>query len=181
MKFVEPTQKESSYDDPASAEGDLLGSVLAGAVRHGGNTEPFAGVVVGELIGLADDGHTPLVVFPGQSGSAAVAARTVVDLHGAHVGRQVVLMFDGANREKPIVMGTLCKAEGWPLQSVGDDVEVESDGQRVIVTAKERLVLRCGKASVTLTKEGKVLIQGTYLSQSSSGVNRIRGGSVQIN
>ena len=29
--------------------------------------------------------------------------------------------------------------------------------------------------------EGKVLIRGTYLLSRSSGVNRIKGGSVQIN
>ena len=42
-------------------------------------------------------------------------------------------------------------------------------------------MLRCGKASITLTREGKVLIKGAYLSSRSSGVNRIKGGSVQIN
>jgi hypothetical protein len=50
-----------------------------------------------------------------------------------------------------------------------------------MVSAKEQLVLRCGKASITLTKEGKVLIQGAYVSSRSSGVNRIKGGSVQLN
>jgi hypothetical protein len=60
-------------------------------------------------------------------------------------------------------------------------VEIEADAERLIVSAKDQLVLRCGKASITLTKAGKVLIQGTYLSNQSSGVNRIKGGSVQIN
>jgi hypothetical protein len=60
-------------------------------------------------------------------------------------------------------------------------VEVDTDGERLLVTAKEQLVLRCGKATITLTKAGKVLIQGTYVSSRSSGVNRIKGGSVQLN
>jgi hypothetical protein len=42
-------------------------------------------------------------------------------------------------------------------------------------------VLRCGKASITLTKAGKVLVQGTYVSHRSSGVIRIKGGAVQLN
>ena len=58
---------------------------------------------------------------------------------------------------------------------------VEADGERLVVDARDQLVLRCGKASITLTKAGKVLIQGTYLSSRSSGVNRIKGGSVQLN
>ena len=55
------------------------------------------------------------------------------------------------------------------------------DGQRLIVSAKEQLVLRCGKASITLTKAGKVLVEGTYLLSRSTGVNRVKGGSVQLN
>ena len=48
----------------------------------------------------------------------------------------------------------------------------------VIISGDE---LRCGKASITLTRAGKVLIRGAYLLSRSSGVNRIKGGSVQIN
>jgi hypothetical protein len=49
------------------------------------------------------------------------------------------------------------------------------------VHAKEQVVLKCGKASITLTKAGKVLIQGSYVLSRSSGINRVKGGSVQIN
>jgi hypothetical protein len=42
-------------------------------------------------------------------------------------------------------------------------------------------VLHCGKASITLTRAGKVIIRGEYVLARSSGVNRIVGGSVQIN
>ena len=51
----------------------------------------------------------------------------------------------------------------------------------MIVSAKEQLVLRCGKASITLTKAGKVMIQGSYVLSRSTGVNRVKGGSVQLN
>ena len=47
--------------------------------------------------------------------------------------------------------------------------------------SKEQLVLRCGKASITLTKAGKVLIDGSHVLSRSSGVNRVKGGSVQLN
>ena len=39
----------------------------------------------------------------------------------------------------------------------------------------------CGKASLLMTKEGKVVIYGTYISSRSTGVHRIKGGSVEIN
>ncbi len=138
-------------------------------------------VTVGELVGLSDDGETPLVIYPSQPGSAALRARSVLDLHGVHVGRAVVLMFENDDASRPIVMGVLRALGGVTSAEVENQVEVDTDGQRMFVTAKEQLVLRCGEASITLTKAGKVLIQGRYISSRSSGVNRIKGGSVQLN
>ncbi len=138
-------------------------------------------VVMGELIAITDDGRTPLVLYPGQPGTAALRARTVIDLHGPHIGQPVVLMFEGGDAAQPIVMGVIRQAEGWPLAQAPAQVEVDADGERMIVSAREQLVLRCGKASITLTKAGKVLIQGSYVSSRSTGVNRIKGGSVQLN
>ncbi|MEO2036899.1 MAG: hypothetical protein ABGZ35_32895, partial [Planctomycetaceae bacterium] len=60
-------------------------------------------------------------------------------------------------------------------------VSAEVDGERLVLTADKEITLRCGKASLTLTRAGKVLIRGAYLLSRSSGANRIKGGSVQIN
>jgi hypothetical protein len=141
----------------------------------------LGGVVIGELLAITNDGTTPLVIFPGQSGTSALRARTVVDLHGSHIGKCVVLMFESGNPQRPIVMGVLRGSAGWPLDEQPGQVEVDADGERLLLSAKEQLVLRCGKASITLTKAGKVLIEGSYLLSRSTGVNRIKGGSVQLN
>jgi hypothetical protein len=78
-------------------------------------------------------------------------------------------------------MGVLREGDSGLLADPPGQLEVDADGQRMIVSAKEQIVLRCGKASITLTKAGKVLIQGTYVLSRSSGVNRVKGGSVKIN
>ena len=57
----------------------------------------------------------------------------------------------------------------------------ELDGERLVLSAKQEIVLQCGRASITLTRAGKVLIRGSYLSSRSSGVHRIKGASVDIN
>jgi hypothetical protein len=139
------------------------------------------GLIVGELIAMTDDGRAPLVLYPGQPGSAPITARTVVDLHGAQIGRPVALLFENADPLKPIVMGVLREGAEWPLPERPAQVEVDADGNRLVIEAREQLVLRCGKASITLTKSGKVLIQGAYVSSRSTGVNRVKGGSVQLN
>lgn len=143
-------------------------------------TTRLHGIVIGVLVGFKDEGRTPLVIYPGQLGAAAFAAHTITDIHGSHIGRQVVLMFDQGDPRRPIVMGALRTQEGWPIEQPSQ-VEVDVDGERMIISAKEQLVLRCGRASITLTKAGKILINGAYVSSRSSGVNRIKGGSVQLN
>jgi hypothetical protein len=144
-------------------------------------TASLPGAVIGILIGFKDEGCTPLVLFPGQSSSVAVAAASAIDVHGIHIGRQVVLIFENGDSRRPIIVGLLKSTQAWPLPEQPGQVEVDADGERLIVSAREQLVLRCGKASITLTKAGKVLIQGAYVSNRSSGVMRIKGGSVQIN
>lgn len=161
---------------------DLIEAQLHESQLHAaGATTAFGVAVTGELIALVDDGCTPLVMFPGQPESAAVRARSVVDLHGVHIGRPVLLLFEASDPNRPVVMGVLRGGEAAPLPGPAPQVDVDADGHRLVVSAKEQLVLRCGKASITLTKAGKVLIQGSYVSSRSSGVNRISGGSVQLN
>jgi hypothetical protein len=170
---------EVTVTDVSGAE--LLRPLIDAPPTKSAESAPPSGVVVGELIAMTDDGQTPLVLYPGQPGTAAIPAQTVVDLHSAHIGRRVTLMFEGADPGKPIVMGVLREGAGWPLPERPAQVEVDVDGERLLISAQEQLVLRCGKASITLTKAGKVLIQGAYVLSRSSGVNRIKGGSVQLN
>jgi len=61
------------------------------------------------------------------------------------------------------------------------EVEAVADGERVLLQAERELVLRCGKASITLTRAGKILIRGAYVSSHADGAQRIRGGTVEIN
>jgi Domain of unknown function (DUF6484) len=160
---------------------NLLRPLMEASSAKAPGSIPQAGIVIGELIGMTNEGRSPLVRYPEQPGTAALSARTVVDLHGPHIGRQVALMFEGADPSRPIIMGVLQEDEGWPLEAQPGQVEVEVDGERLLVSAKEQLVFRCGKASITLTKAGKVLIHGSYVLTRSTGVNRIKGGSVQLN
>ncbi|MCB1895765.1 MAG: hypothetical protein KDF95_10960 [Rhodocyclaceae bacterium] len=168
-----PTKFESATD--------LLRPLVESAPASPLHSPSCAGVLIGELLAIRDDGRSPLVRYAGQPGTAALAARSTVDLHGAHIGRHVVLMFEAADPLRPIVMGVLRDGERSPMGDGPGQVEVDADGERMQVSAKEQLVLRCGKASITLTRAGKVLIKGNYVLSRSAGVNRIKGGSVQLN
>jgi hypothetical protein len=137
------------------------------------------GVLLGTLVGFVTETRTPLVLFD-EPAAAPVPARSAVDLGDAHVGRRVLLLCEAGDRQQPIVIGWLREPEVSGVAQV-PVLEVDADGTRVVVNARERLVLRCGKASITLTNSGKVLIDGEFTSLRAAGVARIKGGSVQIN
>jgi hypothetical protein len=99
-------------------------------------------------------------------------------------GRAVTVAFAEDDPNRPIVMGLL---RGNPTarepleESEHPSWKVEVEGKRIVLSAADEIVLRCGKSSVTLTRAGKVVIRGVYLLSRASGVNRIKGASVQIN
>jgi hypothetical protein len=136
---------------------------------------------IGEVTGFAGSGLA-LVDFPGNPQTEPLPARAACPIAPADVGREAALVFENGDPRKPIILGLLQPAA--PL-AVGENapqpVSVGLDGEQVTLTAKNEIVLRCGKASITLTRAGKVLIRGAYLLSRSSGANRIKGGSVQIN
>lgn len=166
----------------ADGEHDLLAPLLRGDVdAQGVSPAPVHGALVGQLIAIVDAGRQPLVRYPGQTGSAALRARATVDLHGPHIGAQVLLVFDRGDPGLPIVIGVLREHAGWPLPDAPAQVEVDADGERLIVNAREQLVLRCGKASIRLTKSGRIEVKGETIISQAAGAHRIRGGSVQLN
>jgi hypothetical protein len=68
-----------------------------------------------------------------------------------------------------------------PAQPAADIIEADVDGRRVRIVAQDEIVLECGQASVTLRRNGRITIRGTYIETDSEGTNRIKGGQVRIN
>lgn len=154
---------------------DLLAPLLQG------HAAPVAGALVGRLLALSDRGLTPLVAFEGQLSAGAVAARSTVDLGPMHVGRAVLLVFEGGDPQRPIVTGVLRGQPEWPGPPVPDRVALDADGQRLTVTASQELVLRCGRAVLRLHADGRIELRGESIVAQADGLHRIRGGSVQLN
>jgi uncharacterized protein (DUF2345 family) len=60
-------------------------------------------------------------------------------------------------------------------------LEADADGRRVRLVAKDEIVLECGKASITLRRNGRVVVRGTQLETNAEGTDRIKGGHVAVN
>jgi hypothetical protein len=137
------------------------------------------GVMVGRLVDVGDDGK-PIVRLPDSQGKTELPARSTLALHRGLVGVEVAILFEDGSREKPIVVGVLT-ANAPATSPAHVPLDISVDNERLELKADREIVLRCGNASITLTQAGKVLLQGAYVSSRASGVNRIKGGSVQIN
>ena len=149
-------------------------------------TDRLDGVVIGALVGLSESG-IPIVAFPGNAAEGALNARSTVPLSADDIGAQVALMFEAGDPAQPIVIGRIQqygtdKAESMEVASPSNEGwQAKVDNERLEFEAQNEIVLRCGKASITLTRAGKVIIRGTYVLSRSSGVNKVKGGSIQLN
>lgn len=146
---------------------------------------PCPAVTTGRVIGFAPS-VGPLIDFPGNIAGVLLLARSLVPLTDKAIGQEVALAFEESDLTRPVILGVLQSFDDpdpapSTLPTHPGSVEVTTDGRRLLLTAHDEIVLRCGRASITLTAAGKVLIRGDYLLSRSSGANRIKGGSVQIN
>jgi hypothetical protein len=133
----------------------------------------------GMLAGVSSNGE-PLVDFYANPNGSAVPAASTISVQKSDAGREAILLFEDGDPGRPILIGLL-----QPPVSGGENIsrhfEVTADGKHLTVSAEQEIVLRCGEASITLTRAGKVLIRGTYVLSRSSGPNRIKGGSIHLN
>jgi hypothetical protein len=132
-------------------------------------------------------------------------------LRRAVASRQgVVLLFENGDPRLPVIIGLVQMESATPLLDAvleepataapaeeervlepegapegetaqAQPVEAHVDGKRVVIEGTDEVVLKCGQASITLRRNGKLVIKGTYVETHSTGVNRIKGGSVQVN
>ena len=146
------------------------------------------GVRTGRLAGRTHDGQ-PLVDFEGSRNRPTIA-RIGMDAHrlaAAETETEVVLVFDNGDPRRPIVIGLL---ERPPLDAgiVASGVvqrdrheTVRIDGKTVALSAKDKLELTCGKSSITLYSDGRVIVKGTRLVSRATESNKIKGATIALN
>lgn len=161
---------------------------------HRGAPEPdFACPCVGRIVAVSEDGQAT-VTFAGCEAGAGVQARSALaeprragEVRDSLVGRQVLLLFEDADPERPIVAGLV--RETLQPEAVREEVRVDMgknrdvlvDGTRLVFEAGQEVLLRCGKSSILLKRDGKVVIRGEHLVSRSSGANKIKGSTIALN
>jgi hypothetical protein len=124
----------------------------------------------------------PLVTSSALPGEI-VAARSVIAMTQAMVGAEVLLTLHDGDPQRPIILGVMHdgrRALESPVEG-GQRPDIRIDDERVLISAEREVVLRCGDASITLTRAGKVLIEGNFILSRSTGYNKIKGAAIDIN
>jgi hypothetical protein len=159
--------------------------VKAAKPRRAGTRAVGSDVRLGEIVRW--DQHGPLVDFPGNErgplrarvAGAAPGAQLAASAGTAGARRQeVVLLVDPRASRAPVVLGFLTPIGG---DATAPDLEARVDGRRVEIDGRDEIVLRCGEASITLRRNGRIVIRGVDVETRAAGVNRIKGGTVSIN
>ena len=158
------------------------------AASHASIREPR----VGRVVALAGPGQVR-VDFPGNPGPPALA-RVAAALDAAalqeavQAGQGAVLLFEDGDPARPLLLSLLAPTQPSPLldallvpSSEERPREAQVDGRRVVIEGQDEVVLRCGKASITLTHDGTVELRGVQVVSDAEERQRIRGRTVQIN
>ena len=151
---------------------------------------------IGHVVSILEDGRVGVAV-PGIA--ATLEARLAVPLTHARLRQAIesrqsaVILFEADSARRAIVIGLIeavpLEAPAAPAKQIPADhapeaprvVEADVDGKRVRIVGSDEIVLECGNASITLRRNGRVIIRGTYVETDSAGTNRIKGAAVRIN
>ncbi len=142
---------------------------------------------VGRIVGISADG-VPLVECEGSDSPAEARFFATLDPVTLTSGAEVLLFFDGGDLLRPIIAGVMAPRGRPILQSV-ETVETTADlpdfacvdGKRVVIRGRDEIVFSCGEASITLRRNGKVIVRGTKVESHSLGTQWVTGALVKIN
>lgn len=137
------------------------------------------GIVVGAVHRVDEDG-TVWVDHAMNPTEGPLRAAYSVALSPTDKGARVALSFEQDDPTRPLVIGKMHEPKMHePTEPKAWETEV--DEEQVVLTAKKQIVLRCGRARIILTQDGKVILHGAYILSRSRGGHDIQGASVKIN
>jgi hypothetical protein len=153
-------------------------SELETAALWAANAHTFC---VGRIIRITTEGRV-WVDFPGNAMGPA-QARSIVDIsqNRGEFDDPVLLLFEGGDPTLPIIVGIVRDTLRKSLPAAAYPGDAVLDGKRITLVAQHEILLRCGKSSILLRKDGKIVVKGAQIVSRSSGPHKIRGASVNIN
>jgi hypothetical protein len=130
-----------------------------------------------------DESGTPVIEVDGIVQNARLLSHLSDWMHRASSCLPVpVLITRTDNDDLPIVIGIVqSKITTNDTDVFAGRRSVIVDGDKIEFAAHTEIELLCGKSSIKLSKDGKVVIKGAQILTRATHQNKIRGATVQIN
>jgi hypothetical protein len=132
---------------------------------------------VGRLVRISREAR-PIVDFEGNA-LGPLEARTVIEclptsVRGDISNLQVLLLFERGDFTLPIIIG-IVRETFAPTRSLVPTPD------KIVLDALDEVVIRTGKSSLSLHRNGDVITKGTRIVSRASRTNKLRGAEVKIN
>jgi hypothetical protein len=146
--------------------------------------QPETGFLKGHLAGIDAEGR-PLFLPEGSSGDPFPVAIGIPVADGtlvksARLNRRALVA--RVQDDAYVLVGFLRERVDTRALAAGPgELEVIVDGETLLLSAERQIELRCGKASLLLRADGRVVLSGTYVVSTSRGPNKVRGATISLN
>jgi len=131
------------------------------------------GIRIGKIFSIKEAGQ--ILVDYSDNPFDPLNARALIDVTSDDVDKIVLLSFENNDPKHPIIVGLIRN------KAVNTVKDVIVDGKKIVFDAEKEIELRCGKSSLIMRKDGRIVIKGTHLASRASSVNKIKGAAVRIN
>lgn len=170
--------------DEGEPRANLLETLIAVApsgAAAGGGLE----ALTGHLAGIDGDGR-PLFVPEGQEQAVPVAIAIEISdgalVRAARSGRRAFVLRTGGETPRFLLAGLVRERVSARARDAGPgQLEVRVDGETVRVEAQREIELSCGKSSLLLRADGRVVLSGVYVVTKSNGPMKIKGATIALN
>lgn len=154
---------------PPMGPHDDDGNVVA--LNAGLDRSPRHGSYATTIVDFDGKGH-PRVDVDG----VPVVAQATVAVGREDQGRAALVTFIEGDPTRPVVTGLFVAPQGSARQR-----HLKIRAEEIDFAASSTITFECGKASITLHRDGKIVLRGVNLLSRASAVNRIRGGTIELN
>lgn len=174
-----PSEDAQPQDaQPQDSGSALVEALLARQTRPAPPAAPVHGVVVGAVTEHLPNGKVGIAIP--SLGIEATVATPVCAPDALVPGSAAAVMFEQGDTARALIIGPMASGS-VAAQQPEPPREALIDRERVVIEAEQEIELRCGEAAIVLTRDGRILLRGAYISSHASATQRILGGAVHIN
>jgi hypothetical protein len=185
MRRKTATQPEPEARRSATSEAPApLDAILVGREARVSNRGPTA--LTGHLEGIDAEGR--LLFRPeGHAGppvpvAIGIEASDAVLVKAARLNRRAMVIATSDPESRWVLTGLVKERVTMKAKDARPGrLELEVDGETVRLSAEHVIELRCGKSSLLLRRDGKIVLSGDYVVSASRGPNKIRGATISLN